>query len=291
MEPFLGKFVSNYLLLPLIGLLLGVVMLVIAQKNKLLNNKKFIFCLLLTCVVLTAPALLGFVDYWFMPYGYIGLALLYLLLGYYYVVILKKIMKDIKEKPYYIEFLCVFIVGAVSLCLFSLVFNLCNELQYGTWACTCMLPFFFPTVFAQAYKSYIDIPLEVYLIWAYDKETKEISDEDFDQDCILVVELELFKQVADAEPLNIKAKASDITPFGPWFKVFIDDYNKKSPLNPIAYSDNDNTYGWIFYTNTSLLSRKRYLDPGLSFAKNRIKEKNVIIAKRVQYAAFDNIEK
>lgn len=283
MEFVFGKFILLYLLMPLVGLILGVVMVFVAKKNKLLSNKRIIFYFLLTCVILVLPALLGFIDYWFMPYAYIGLMVFYLILGYYNLQILEKIIEDYKEKPYYVEFLIVFVITFISAAFFSLIFNLCNELQYGMWACTCLITFMFPSLFLKTYQTFMDIPLEIYQIWSYDKENRRMTEDDFDNSKVIVVEVSMFKQMADIEPLNIKAKSSEITPFGPWFKTLISDYNKKSPLNPIAHGDNADSYGWIFYVNTSILGRKRYIDPTLSFAENRLKEKNVIIAKRTQF--------
>lgn len=40
---FAIKFISSYLLLPLLGIFFGALLCVIAKKNKLLNNKKVIF--------------------------------------------------------------------------------------------------------------------------------------------------------------------------------------------------------------------------------------------------------
>jgi hypothetical protein len=290
MELVFGKFLVLYLLLPLIGILLGGVMYVVAKKNKLLGNKKAIFYFLLSSILLAIPALFGFIDYGFMPYIYIGLAVLYLVLGYVNLKVLETVIDGLDEKPYYVEYLCVFVVLFIGAALFSLVFNLCNELQYGLWACTCLLPFLLPSLFRKAYQAYMNIPLEVYTIWSYNKETREMLPEYLDYNKIIVVELELFKQVSDTKPLNIKAKASDHLPFGIWFKVFIDDYNKKSPLHPVASSDPEDTHGWIFYVNTRILGRKKYIDPELSFAKNRIKEHNIIIAKRVQHRKEIEIE-
>lgn len=283
MELVFGKFVLMYLLLPVIGLILGVVMAFVAKKNKLLSNKKVIFYFLLTCVILILPALLGFIDYWFMPYAYIGLMVLYLILGYYNLNILSNIIEDYNEKPYYVELLIVFVIMFVSMAFFSLIFNLCNELQYGLWACTCLLTFIFPSLFLKAYDTFMAIPLEIYLIWSYDKENRRMTEDDFDTSKVIVVEVSMFKQVIDTEPLNIKAKSSEVTPFGPWFKTLISDYNKKSPLTPIAHGNDMDSFGWIFYVNTSILGRKRYIDPNLSFAANKLKEKNVIFAKRTQF--------
>lgn len=283
MEVIFGKFVLRYLLMPIIGILLGVVMLLVAKKNNLLGNKKVIFYFLLTCAILILPALLGFIDYWFMPYAYIGLSALYLILGCYNLNILKKVIENYEEKPYYVEFLIVFVILFVSAAFFSLVFNLCNELKYGLWASTCLLTFIFPSLFLRAHKTFMAIPLEIYSVWSFATENQSITEMDFDKSKVIVVEISMFKQIEDTEPLNIKAKSSEITPFGPWFKTFISDYNKKSPLNPIAHEDNLNPYGWIFYVITPILGRKRYIDPSLSFAENKLKEKNVIFAKRTRF--------
>lgn len=287
MEIIFSKFVLLYLLLPIVGLLLGGVMFFIAKKNQLLSDKKVIFYFLLTCILLAIPGLLGFIDYWFMPNFFILLQVLYLLLGWWNLKIMNHFIKGIDQKPYYVEFLLVFVFMVIGAGLFSLVFNLCNELQYGLWASTCLLSFIFPSVFRKTYRLFMDIPLEVYDIWSYKNESTQVSSEYMDNNKIIVVELEIFKQVSDREPLNIKAKASENMPFGIWFKLFISDYNKKSPSAEVAFDDEHNTYGWMFYVNSSILGRKKYIDPKLSFSVNKIKEENVIIAKRVKHTQFD----
>jgi hypothetical protein len=281
METFLGKFALMYLVMPVVCILLGLLMYFVARKNKLLGNKKLIFYFLLSCVVLAVPALLGFVDYAFMPYGYIFLAVVYLLLGYVNLKLMSRVIKELKEKPYGVEFFFQFIIMLVGAALFALVFNLCNELQYGAWAATCVLPFILPSLFRKACRSYINIPVEIYNVWTYQDEKDEIDTEDFDSSAIIVVELEIFKQVEDVNHLNIKAKASENAPFGVWFKMFIHHYNTKSPNYSISAFDEDNSYGWMFYVNTWGFW-KRSIDPALSFAQNRIKDKKLITAKRVR---------
>ena len=289
MESVIGKFISLYLLLPVAAVILGVVMLFAAKKNRLLNNKRAIFYFLSTVIVLALPGLFGFIDYWFMPDYYLGLSVFYLILGCCYLKILPLMVEGIRDKPYYVEFLIVFVTGLVGAAFFSTVFNLCNELQYGRWACSCMLPFIFPSLYRKMYNAYMDIPLAIYKTWSYDEEQTTDS-EHFDRDRILVVELELFKLVKDAVPLNIKAKAPENMLFGRWFKLFLDDYNKKSPQSRISYSDREDPYGWIFYTHSAILGRRKYIDPDLNFTENKIKEKNTIIAKRAQYGNFKQPE-
>lgn len=290
MEQATIEIILTYFLLPIIGVILGAVGMIVAKKNQLLSNKKAIFYFLLCCVILVLPALFGFIDYWFMPYIYILLQALYLILGWYNLKVLHSVVREINDKPYYVEFLIVLITMFIGAALFSLVFNLCNELQYGLWACTCLITFIFPSLFRKAYWSFMSIPLEIYKLWSYEEEMQEIDNEAFDHNKIIVVELELFKQVSDIKSLNIKAKASEEVPFGIWFKVFIDDYNKKSPQSPIVYTDYENSYGWIFYTNSSILGRQKYIDPELTFAKNKIREKNVVIAKRTKFEEYAQLE-
>ena len=280
MDLAIGNFVIMYLLLPLMAVVFAVVCYFVAKKNGLLSNKKLIFMFLLFCLILALPGFFGFIQYWFMPYVYIGLQVLYFFLGWLFASILKQAKDDL---AYYAEFLIILIVAFVGAALFSLIFNLTNELQYGLWAATCLLPFIFPSVFRKAYESFLAIPIEVHTVWAYDKQSAVRSDNEMiDGSKVIVVEMELKKQWSDKAPQNIKAKAQEDMLFGEWFKMFIDSYNvKNKDSTPIAAMDKDNSYGWSFYT-LNLLGGKRYIDPNLSFTQNKIKEHKVIIAKRAQ---------
>ncbi|MDR1437286.1 MAG: TssN family type VI secretion system protein [Candidatus Symbiothrix sp.] len=280
---FLAEFAFLYLLAPLAGIVFGAAMLLIAKKNRLLHNKKALFYFLLSVLILASPALLGLIDYWFMPKAYISLSALYLLLGYFNIFILKTITEDPEEMPYVVEFFCTLLTGLTGAALFSLVFNLCNELQYGLWASSCMIPFIFPSLFLKTVDTCMNIPLEVYKAWSYKKENHPMLPEYRDSDKIIVVELELFRQIQDREKLNLKVKASENMPFGLWFKILINDYNKKSPSSPIVYEENNNFHEWVFYVNSSVSGRKKHIDPDFSFAENKIKGKNTIVAKRAEY--------
>lgn len=83
MNSFFQTLAFTYLLYPILGLLLVGLGIFIAKKNALLGNKRLVGYTIGAIVLLTLPALLGFLDYGFMPYGYIFLAMLYLLLGSY----------------------------------------------------------------------------------------------------------------------------------------------------------------------------------------------------------------
>lgn len=282
MNPVTLHFISSYLLMPLLTIIFGVAAYFIARKNKLLNNKKLIVYLLLCGIVLALPGLSGFLDYHFMPYVYILLVVLYWVGGYYNRILLRKLFPSGNEQPSFgIQSLLTVSVLLLGAGLFSLVFNLCNELQYGIWASTCLLPFVFPLLYAQTVACYFDIPVEIYKVWKYSEE--------YDSDTLyinrersIVVDVELFRKVDDPVSERITGKASEDVIFGQWFQRMIDDCNLKSPSSPIVYQqDGGAYYEWVFYTKSSFFRRRFYLDPDLTLAGNKLRRHDVIIAKRV----------
>ena len=171
MNPVTQHLISSYLLMPLLTVIFGIAAYFIARKNKLLNNRKLIVYLLLCGMILALPALCGFMDYSFMPYVYILLVVLYWTAGHYNRFILRKVFASGKEMPSFgIQCLLTVTVTLLGAGLFSVVFNLCNELQYGIWASTCLLPFVFPLLYTQTVNSYFDIPIEIYKVWKYSEE-------------------------------------------------------------------------------------------------------------------------
>lgn len=277
---FAIKFISSYLLLPLLGIFFGVLLCVIAKKNKLLNNKKVIFYVLLSGIILGLPGLLGFFDYNFMPYIYALLAIAYLIIGCYSQSIMLSFLKDLKGKPFFLKFMFNMATMILGIGLFSLCFNLTNELQYGLWACTCVLPFMFPMLYNKALRCYLDIPVEIYKVWKYSNEYDSDSF-NIDLERVMVVDLELFRKVDDIDSERITGKVSEDSVFGQWFQRMIDDCNRKSPTDPIVYRNDADYYEWIFYIKPSFFSRRRYIDPDLNFAENNLKRRCTIIAKRV----------
>ena len=83
MSTFFQNLALTYLLYPILGLLLVGLGVFIAKKNALLNNKRLVGYTIGTITLLTLPAMLRFLDYGFMPIGYITLMVIYLILGRY----------------------------------------------------------------------------------------------------------------------------------------------------------------------------------------------------------------
>lgn len=294
---FASGFVISYLIMPLLAIIMGVVAYFLAKKNKLLKNKKLIIYVILGSLLLSLAGLLGFIDYWFMPYAYIGLQILYLILGWYNIKILRYFYSGIdkgdQKKPYYVEFMIHFVMMFIGAAFFSLIFNLCNELQYGLWACTSLLTFIFATLFKQTYDSYMTIPLEVYKEWKYTHKSDLSSFDLIDYSKLQVMELEIFKNIKDSSPSKIKAKAPNNMAFGTWFQKFLDDYNTKFPSTPIEVGSQNvgASYCWLFYTKPSFFLPRKYIDYELSIDQNKIKEKHTIVVKRVSEHTNKEINK
>ena len=237
-------------------------------------------------MILSVPGLLGFPNYDFMPYWYVVLFILYLFIGWAAIGWMRKIIPNLKKgiTPYYVEFLVHFVIMFIGAALFSMIFNLCNELQYGLWACTCVFAFIFPTLFYETYQKYMEIPLEVNKIWRYSKNENLSEFERMDYNKLMVMELEFFKTGSDEISTKVKVKAPDNMPFGIWFHKFILDYNIKFPLTPIELIDKKNgeEFGWIFYVKRSFFLPRKYIDYELTIPENKIKEKHTIIAKRAK---------
>jgi len=272
--------IISYIIYPILGLLVIGLGFLIAKKNNLTSNKKLIIYLVVCILLLTIPALFGLLDYNFMPYGYLTLGLLYLIMGYYNTKIITWLFK---EKPTYLIELSLFIFTLLSgMLLFSLLFNFCNELQYGLWASTSVILYLFPSLYRKTNQLFLDIPIEVYNVWAFNKSPVLTNNHTIDYNKLKVVRMELFKQEGDIKPTTINAKAPYDTTFGEWFKRLLTDYNTKSPLSPIEPNSNSKDSGWIFYVKPSIFLPRNYIDFNKTFKENRISEKYTIVAKRVK---------
>ena len=127
MDPVTQHLISSYLLMPVLTVIFGIAAYFIARKNKLLNNKKLIVYLLLCGIVLALPGLSGFMDYSFMPYIYVLLAILYWTAGYYNRFLLRKVFASGKETPSF-GIRCLLTVTVVLGRGFLLIFDILHRI-------------------------------------------------------------------------------------------------------------------------------------------------------------------
>lgn len=283
MPTFFETIFATYLIYPLLGLLMVGLGFFIAKKNALLNNKKLIFYMLVALIVLILPALMGYLDYSFMPWGFIILSLVYLLLGYFNKSWAKRIFSD--DYKYGKEAGLTIFLLLVGMLFFALVFNLCNELQYGLWAGSTMLPFAFVSVFSQTCRLFVGIPAPIYKVWNYIPENcyDDLPEEgDIDYGRLQVFRIEVYKQDEDQRPVNINIKVPEDIPFGRWFGRMVADYNAQSPLQPIDDYAGQTNGGWVFHTRPAFLKPRRYIDCDKTIRENKIRSNEVIQARRVK---------
>lgn len=275
-----GKFFINYLLFPVIVLILGLLSVVIAKKNKLLSDKKAVITVMTTSLLYSLFGLCGFFGMEFMPYVYLFIQFLFLLIGFANQRILQHFIPQLKSNG------MIFVVGLqffLSWALFAILFNFTNELQYGFWAGTCLLPLLFYPLFVITYHSYLNIPAEIYKIKVYsENETFEPPHAELDISRVMVVGINVSKYVGDENEVIVNSKALKTFVLGEWFGMIINDYNKQHLDNQVELFDKEGSYGWIFYTERSILKSRLYLDPDLTFESNGLTRNCMIVARRVK---------
>ncbi|MDY0907292.1 TssN family type VI secretion system protein [Pedobacter sp. CFBP9032] len=276
------SFFIRFLLFPLIFIVSTAVLSIINKKNQFLNNKRLIVSVLVIGIILAIPGFLGFLNFSFMPWGYIICCIFYILTGTIFVYLLTKYYpKDVLERKVFI-FFATLVSAILSVYLYQLAFNWLSNVRFGWWGAGSIAWFFVPLMFWWAYVSLLSIPSEIYKIWKYPSTPLDINMDHVDFNKLLVLELELYKRSSDPEPLKVKVKAPENMNFGIWFHKFIDDYNLKFGKNPVEFRDEDQDgYRWIFFIKTSFFKRNIFIDPDLDITENGISEKMTIYAKRV----------
>ena len=273
----------QYLIMPVIAIILGWGMMILSKKNKLLSNRKLIFFVLLSSLILVAPGLFGLADTTFAPWLYLISQGFYLIMGILFVQAYEHyIGKETEKHKVLLHVLVMLIVVVLGGYLFAVVYNLLHKDTLGYIGATSILIFFIPTIFYWTYLAFINIPFEIYKVWEYPRNTEEINFDGMDFDRLLVLDIEFSKQPDAEERLRVKAKAPAEITLGDWFRKFIDDYNYKFPASTIEYIRSDgNMHSWVFYCKKSFFHRRRLLDPELTITENKIKEHIKITSKRV----------
>lgn len=282
--PALGFFLE-YLLLPILALLCAVGLVLINQKKGLLTVRQLLLVVLLFGLPMALAGLAGLIDLAFVPWYYLCWQAGFLALGIFYVRRLDHLLaEDQRTQPLFVHLLTGFIL-LLGGYLFSLLFNFFSALNYGLWAATCLLPFYVPLLFVRAFEALLGIPNEIRKIWYYPRHAAEVMLEDADPYRLMILAVELQKRPGSGEPpVKVKARTPQDLPFGVWFQKFVDDYNYKFPDAPIqTANDNEEEYGWLFYyVRPSLFSLRHYIDADLSIAHNKLTERHLIVAKRVE---------
>ncbi len=279
----------KYLLAPIALIVTTTVLSIFNKKNAVLNNKRLIATLLLSSLVLAIPGIFGLIGFYFMPWGYVFSQIYALLTGVLLVYLCTRHCADMFTERKIFVLISAFAIVGFSMYLYKLIFDWLSPIELGWWAATSVFAMLIPVFFWWSYISLLSIPIEIYKLWEYPINADDISLDHLDFDKLLVLELELYKNIHDQEPLKVKVKAPNNMEFGTWFQKFIDDYNTKFPAAPVAFKDTDGEiYKWMFFVKTKFYKKNIYIDPGLEIQNNAISEKMTIHAKRVSENANIN---
>lgn len=277
----------RYILMPLIAIIMMVILGVIRRNKPAIKIKVIIVYVLLCSLCLALPGIFGFTRNLFNPYWYLIAQVIYLIFGIIHVNLLHRYFKKhIESLAMSILFESILSLTCIALggYLFTLLFNwMSGGLGYAVMAATSMLIFVVPMVFYYCYIQFISIPFDIYKTWKYSPEQKLPDFEGADFDRLMVLNVELSKNLEDSNRFRIKAKTlpTGVT-FGDWFYRVVDDYNHKNPGSIIHLSDEGNDpYYWIFYTKKSFFSFRKYIDFDQDITTNSISENEVVICKRV----------
>lgn len=277
----------RYIFLPLLAVIMMTILGVIRKSQPAIKLKVIIIYVLLCSLCLALPGFFGFSGNLFNPYWYLASQLIYLALGILHVNLMhgyfRKHFKS-QTKSILFESILSITCAMVGAYLFVLIFRwISKDTGYPVMSATSILTFFIPLVFYYCYIQLITIPVDIYKTWRYspDQKPPDFAGADFDR--LMVLNVELSKNLEDANRFRIKAKTlpTGVT-FGDWFFRVVDDYNHKNPQSLIHLTDAQrDPYYWIFYTKKSFFSFRKYIDFEEDITNNTISENDVVICKRV----------
>lgn len=277
----------RYIFVPLLAVIMTGILSVIRRNQPAIKIRVIIIYILLCSLCLAIPGFFGFSGNLFNPYYYLISQFIYLLLGIFHVNFMHRFFrKHIQSFGLSILFETVLSITCVLLgaYLFVLIFGWVGKDQgYPVMSATSILIFFVPMAFHYCYIQFISIPVDIYKTWRYSPDQKPPDFEGADFDRLMVLNVELSKNLENANRFRIKAKTlpTGVT-FGDWFFRVVDDYNHKNPKSIIHLSDeNRESYYWIFYTKKSFFSFRKYIDFDLDISTNNISENEVVVCKRV----------
>ena len=166
MKPLI-LFFLKYLLAPLLAMLLLFITSALKSVRQKLSMKKVIIFSLLAGLFLGLPSLLGLLKNEFVWGGLALTVISYLLLGIFFLIALRTIMKDGDTEPN--GTICILLIltsSIVGMWIYYLVFDWTSGgLPYTAWAMTTVLWFIIPYFVYQSFDKFRNIQPPVYALW------------------------------------------------------------------------------------------------------------------------------
>ncbi|HRH49209.1 MAG TPA: TssN family type VI secretion system protein [Panacibacter sp.] len=254
------------------------------RRNVDSKKRKVVLFLLISGIIITLLGLFGLIPsitdtvLWF-----ILLQTIFLGLGILYYYMLRRNFFGDFEAPHISNTALTLANAALGFIGFTFLFDYFTQQDVAHLYASGILLFTVPYLFMSAFHLLAAIPPEIHKVWYYPLGSEEPDFDKVDLNNIFLMELEFSKSPEDNVVKNYKAKAPIDLLFGEWYRSFIDNYNYKFDEAQIQYMNKQNMpHGWMFFTKPTFWKAKMYIDPDASIKQNKLTEKMIIVAKRVE---------
>lgn len=280
-------FFLKYLLAPLLVTLMVLCLTNVNVLKKKFSVKKLIIFILVSAVIITIPALFGFLKNEYVWGGLILTTLSYLIMGTLYLVIadtkLYSSMGFGESGGFKLVILAMCsILGGWC---YYLLFEWISDLPYSLWCLASVVWIFVPLLVQCSLKSYLAIPHPIYNPWelsngTFDRTTWDKVDSFKTQS----VRVQIKRRILDKSYASLNVKFPHDISVGNWFNWFIEDQNRRFPQETIETDYENIQMGWIFYTPRwlNIPIFVRVLDPDKTRRENKLKNNQTVYVHRIQ---------
>ncbi len=279
-------FFIQYLLAPLVAIVCIFILDKMSKGKAMLNMKKLLLFIFVLVILLSLPSLLGAIQFEFVWIGLYISIIIYLVFGALFNLFKKsKLFKAIGLNGVdSLIVLSIFIVMCLTAWIYYLVFDLVSNLNYSAWTATLCLWFLVPLFYSFSRKLFLKIPSPFYKSWVVER---DLNDDEYwdnvDTFSLMQVTVKIKRTPGEPEYSSFSVKLPKDVTLGRWFNRFIEDQNIRFPNKAIEIENEDQQYGWIFYTSrwVSAPIFTKMLDFDNDVASNRLRNKSTLYIRRV----------
>ena len=146
---------------------------------------------------------------------------------------------------------------------------------------TFQLAFVLPFLMEQTYRYFLKIPSDKYTLWYYPLNEHIPIIDKINASKADVLNFVLSKNPESVIQTNFIVDIPVDIPLGQLFYNLIIQYNESNLSDTIRYvNENNENSGWLFFIKKDGSKKKYFIDPDLSFSKNKIKSNEIIYAVR-----------
>lgn len=280
------SFFVKYLLAPLIAIVCVFIISSISKGKAMINLKKLIIFILCAVLVLAIPSLIGAVKFEFVWVGLYMTIIIYLIFGALYNLFTRsKLFKAIGFNDVTgLIVIALFIVMCLTAWVYFLIFEAVSDLDYSAWTATLCLWFLVPIFYSYSRKLFLRIPSPFYKSWVVERDFNDNEYWDnIDTFSLMQVTVKIKRMPKDTEYSSFSVRLPKDVTLGRWFNRFIEDQNIRFPNKAIETENEDQQFGWIFYTSRWLSAPifTRMLDFDKEVSANRVRNKSTLYIRRV----------